>query len=283
MMLALVFVMLFAAPAAGADRPNARERAAAPSPSAARAAAAPQKSVSVRAAAAPRKSTQVRAAAAPQKDMPVRAAAAPQKSQRAAPKIAPAPAKPAQAKKISTRAAYQDPSKSTALGSDYGSCRDAYFACMDQFCANRNEQYRRCTCSARLSEMRGRERNFSAATGMIKDFEDNNLHAVDKSPDEVKAMYSATEGESTIKKDASASAKALSGISDVLSARGGDSEERMGNMTEIWGTTDLVGGANLAELESTALYQAVHAQCAEITADSCGKITTAGMVSAAYG
>ncbi|MDR1071977.1 MAG: hypothetical protein LBL21_05035 [Rickettsiales bacterium] len=156
---------------------------------------------------------------------------------------------------------------------------------MDQFCALRDEQYRRCTCSARLSEMRERERNFSAAGGMMKDFEGNNLNVVGKTAAEVRAMYKASEGEAAAEaaKNESASVKTLSGISDVLANKNTDTAGNMGNMTDIWGTTDLVGGADLASLESTALYNAVHEQCAEMVAASCGRSATFNMVSAAYG
>ncbi|MDR2268946.1 MAG: hypothetical protein LBD94_02065, partial [Rickettsiales bacterium] len=154
---------------------------------------------------------------------------------------------------------------------------------MDQFCALQNEQYRRCTCSARLMEMRERERNFATATGMLKDFEDNNLNVVSKSSSEVKAMYKATEGESAIKKDNSTSVNTLSGISDVLATKNMDSASSMRNMTDIWGTTELVGGTDLSNLESTALYNAVHRQCAEMTSDSCDGAATFNMIVAAYG
>ena len=36
------------------------------------------------------------------------------------------------------------------FGTNYNSCRDAYFSCMDQFCATLNEDYRRCVCSSKL-------------------------------------------------------------------------------------------------------------------------------------
>lgn len=191
---------------------------------------------------------------------------------------------PAKQRVVGVRAAIPvtAPSAET-MGDGYVGCRDAYFACMDQFCALRDEQYRRCTCSSRLAEMRERERNFAAATGMLKDFESNNLNVVDKSPAEVRAMYKASEGEAAMQKDVTSSAKSLSGINDILANKNSDVTDNMGNMTNIWGTTGLVGGADLTSLESTALYAAVHAQCAEMVGEMCGRIATFNMVVSAYG
>ncbi|MDR3208792.1 MAG: hypothetical protein LBT45_03000 [Rickettsiales bacterium] len=118
---------------------------------------------------------------------------------------------------------------------------------------------------------------------MLKDFESNNLNVVGKTAGEVSAMYKASAGEAAMKKDSSASVKTLSGISDVLSNKNTDSASGMSNMTSIWDTTELVGGADLATMESTALYNAVHSQCAEMVAASCGRAATFNMVSAAYG
>ena len=43
---------------------------------------------------------------------------------------------------------------SDSLSIGYNACRDAYFTCMDQFCANANDTYRRCICSSRLDEIK---------------------------------------------------------------------------------------------------------------------------------
>ena len=43
--------------------------------------------------------------------------------------------------------------KTRTFGTNYNSCRDAYFTCMDQFCATQNEDYRRCVCSSKLKDI----------------------------------------------------------------------------------------------------------------------------------
>lgn len=93
-------------------------------------------------------------------------------------------------------AVFDDVSK---IGGGYATCREAYATCMDQFCANANDTYRRCFCSARYDEFRNTEDAISEALNMLAQFENNNLAAVNMSAEEVAAMYSATAGENAIK------------------------------------------------------------------------------------
>ncbi len=162
---------------------------------------------------------------------------------------------------------------------------------MDQFCAKQNESYRRCICSSRLAEIQSRERALGVAADSLQSFHDLNIEVIPKTAAEVKAMLTATEGESiaTTKKDKSAAASQLAGISDVLaktkksalSTQG--TLDIAGDINAIWSTTDLTGGANIADLTGEALYNAVHAQCAAIMESYCSTAATQTMVISAYG
>lgn len=180
---------------------------------------------------------------------------------------------------------------STSFGAGYNACRDAYFTCMDQFCATANDSYRRCACSSKLEEIKSRERALSNAGIQIQDFRDLNIAAITKSAAEVNAMLNATTGESIAAnaRDTSNSAQTLAGISNVLS---GTKKQALstqgtldiaGDINAIWATTDLVGGTNIANLTGEPLYNAVHAQCSELVADQCGSQSTLTMVVSAYG
>ncbi|MBQ8686600.1 MAG: hypothetical protein IJ517_02460 [Alphaproteobacteria bacterium] len=181
--------------------------------------------------------------------------------------------------------------QSNTFGTGYNTCRDAYFTCMDQFCGTANDAYRRCICSTKLSEIQSRERALAQAADQLQDFKNLNLEVINKTSAEVKAMLSASDGEFTqsITKDTSASASQLSGISDVLSK----TKKKLlstqgtldiaGDINSIWATTDLMGGANISNLTGEALYNAVHAQCADLTIDKCPDTTTQTMVVTAYG
>lgn len=181
--------------------------------------------------------------------------------------------------------------QSNTFGTGYNTCRDAYFTCMDQFCGTANDAYRRCICSTKLSEIQSRERALAQAADQLQDFKNLNLEVINKTSAEVKAMLSASDGEFTqsITKDTSASASQLSGISDVLSKTKKKSLSTQGTLdiagdiNSIWATTDLMGGANISNLTGEALYNAVHAQCADLTIDKCPDTTTQTMVVTAYG
>lgn len=177
------------------------------------------------------------------------------------------------------------------FGTGYNTCRDAYFTCMDQFCAKQNESYRRCVCSTRLAEIQSRERALGVAADSLQNFHDLNIEVIPKTAAEVKAMITATAGESiaTTKKDNSAAASQLAGISDVLAKTKKSAMSTQGTLdiagdiNAIWSTTDLTGGANIANLTGEALYNAVHAQCAAIMESYCPTAATQTMVISAYG
>lgn len=180
---------------------------------------------------------------------------------------------------------------SNTFGTGYNTCRDAYFTCMDQFCSTANDAYRRCICSSKLSEIQSREHALAKASDQLSDFHNLNMAVIDKTAAEVNAMTSATAGEFTqsISNDKSAAASQLAGISEVLSKTKNKSLSTQGtldiagNINEIWSTTDLAGGTNIANLTGEALYNAVHAQCSQMVIDKCPDQSTQTMVVSAYG
>lgn len=199
---------------------------------------------------------------------------------------------PTQKNRSSARAGIIPTDVSTnAFGSGYNTCREAYFTCMDQFCATANDTYRRCICSSKLTDIQSRERALAQTSDQLQNFESLNLSVIDKTAQEVGAMISASEGELTasIVKDKSSSTQALQGISDVLSKTKNKSLSTQGTLdiagdiNAIWATSSLVGGTNLANLTGESLYNAVHAQCADLVIDSCPNDSTLKMVTSAYG
>ena len=190
-------------------------------------------------------------------------------------------------------AVFNDISK---IGGGYAKCREAYATCMDQFCANANDKYRRCYCSSRFTDFRDTESALDQAMTLLAQFEDNNLNAVDKTAAEVDAMYSATVGEAAIKRDTSGAQSILNEIGDLLSGKKkANTSEGMGlieldfstSMDDIWGgggssIFDTDRGTNLSELEGVALYNAANKQCLEIISDSCENAATLNMSTSAY-
>lgn len=189
----------------------------------------------------------------------------------------------------------------SAIGSGYAKCREAYATCMDQFCANANDTYRRCVCSAKYDEFRNTESAIDEALTLLAQFEDNNLAAVELSAEEVNAMYSATEGEMAIKSDTSAAASMLAEINDLLAGRKSVettdlSSSSLGllnidftsDLDDIWGGTgtsifDTSTGVDLSSLTGEDLYTQASKQCLEIVADSCENDAVLTMARSAYG
>lgn len=191
---------------------------------------------------------------------------------------------------ITSRAA-ATPISTQTFDSGYNACHDAYFTCMDQFCANQNDDYRRCVCSSRLSEIQSRERALDETGDSLQSFKNLNIDAITKSGAEVKAMLTETQGEKVAANtnDTSDAAKTLTGISSILSK----TKNRVlstsgtldigGNINEIWSTTELTSGANLANLTGEQLYNAVHSQCVDFVATQCPSKSILNMVVSAYG
>ena len=178
--------------------------------------------------------------------------------------------------------------KNQTFGESYNSCRDAYFTCMDQFCALQNETYRRCVCSSKLQSIKKQEQTLAQTSDSLKNFEDLNIDTITKSASEVQSMLHESEGELGIKKDTSNSANTLKNISAVLNETKSQSLSTQGTLDiagdikSIWKTTDLIGGSDIANLTGEALYNAVHTQCYELVLPNCNE-TDLKMISSAYG
>ncbi|HIU65302.1 MAG TPA: hypothetical protein IAC63_01530 [Candidatus Enterousia avicola] len=175
------------------------------------------------------------------------------------------------------------------FGTGYNTCRNAYFTCMDQFCATANDSYRRCVCSSRLTDVQERERALSQTSDQLQDFKNLNIEVIPKTAEEVNAMLSASEGELAITTDSSASAQQLEGIREVLASSKNQALSTLGTLdiagdiNQIWATTDLASGQNIANLTGEALYNAVHSQCVDLVAEQCPSSSTLSMVVSAYG
>lgn len=201
-------------------------------------------------------------------------------------------------------AVFNDISK---IGGGYSQCRDSYATCMDQFCANANDTFRRCYCSQKFSEFQETEAMFEEVKGLLQSFEDNDLNAVDKTAAEVNAMYTATVGEAAIKKDVSGAAEKLSSIADLLSGKKKPGQQEQQNkstgldisslstgftidMNDLWGgsSNSLFGGAeetnapNMAEMSGKQLYNEANRQCVEITKESCSSTAIFNMATSSY-
>ena len=202
-------------------------------------------------------------------------------------------------------AVFNDISK---IGGGYSQCRDAYATCMDQFCANANDTFRRCYCSDKYTQFQETEATFEEIKSLLQSFEDNDLNAVDKTAAEVTAMYVATVGEKAIKKDVSAASEKLSSITDLLSGKKKISQPQKQSekktldfsslttgftfdMEDIWGggsfdsmfdTGSKRGGVDMTEMSGKTLYNESNKQCLEIVGDTCSSNAVLNMATSSY-
>jgi len=163
----------------------------------------------------------------------------------------------------------------TRTGAAYEKCKNAYFTCMDQFCAVKNESYKRCSCSDKVFDMAEQRRVLESAAEKINDM-NASYAAVGLTPEQATAMKNATEGELAMGKDNSASKKILSAIMNSISGEGetkiaGNAMEKLNSVS--FGDTSLFAfetdGQTMASYDGSTLYTAVYGQCRNIVRDSC--------------
>ena len=164
----------------------------------------------------------------------------------------------------------------TRTGAEYELCKNAYFACMDQFCQLKNDEYRRCSCSDRISSLQSERDNLQQAAEQLTAFNEN-LDIVGKTAAQAAAMNTASDGELALSKDNSASKALLTAI--MNSIRGTDSRVENSKLSDLnsvdlsfdtansFGTSDV--GQTIAAYNGQALYSAVYPQCRTAVRPSC--------------
>ncbi|MFQ6777868.1 MAG: hypothetical protein ACLRFI_01035, partial [Alphaproteobacteria bacterium] len=118
-----------------------------------------------------------------------------------------------------SRAATVD-TNNVRTGEIYEKCKSAFFTCMDQFCELKNDNYRRCSCSDRVTSLRKAQDILQQAGDNLNSFTEN-LNIVGMTKEQAIAINTESEGESALIQDKSASKALLEAI--MNSIRGTDS------------------------------------------------------------
>jgi hypothetical protein len=163
---------------------------------------------------------------------------------------------------------------STKTGAAYEKCKNAYYACMDQFCAQKNEKYRRCSCSDKIYELDEQQKLLESAAEKINEF-NSGLDAVGLTAKQAAAMRNATEGETAMGDDKSASKRLLAAIMNSISGAGetkvaGGSLEKLNSVSfnqDAFGAND--NGQLIASYNGEALYKSIYGQCRNVVRSSC--------------
>jgi hypothetical protein len=159
---------------------------------------------------------------------------------------------------------------------DYSKCKTVYFECMDEFCANKDTNLRRCACSSRIHEFDNIKKQLSDAEDKMLDF-NQRLLTVSLDKEDAAAINIASEGEIAYdKKDQTESEKLLQKITNTLNNSG---DSRLNNnlsaisltldMDTAWDSVDSLSGVATTAKSGLDLYNAAQPVCIEMAQEVC--------------
>ena len=181
---------------------------------------------------------------------------------------------------VSARATTTDTTTATSMsetrtGAAYNQCKTAYFQCMDQFCALKNDEYRRCSCSSRIDEMIDIRKNINDTNAKLSEFTEN-LDVVGMTAAQATAMHTASDGENALTRDVSASKALLTAIMNSIRGEDATVAGKMSDLNSInlsFDTTNVFGLNDTGQLVATyngiELYNAVYPSCRNAVQDDC--------------
>ncbi|MCR5194329.1 MAG: hypothetical protein K6B71_02250 [Alphaproteobacteria bacterium] len=167
-----------------------------------------------------------------------------------------------------------------AIMANYSHCREVYTQCMDEFCANKDAQLKRCACSSRVNEFDGVKKQLAKVEDKMLDF-NQRLLTVNMDAEDVEAMMTATEGENAFyeTEDKTKSKKMLDEISKKLNKAFDSDEGSLGmgaislslDTDSIFDSVDSFMGSETTTKTGTALYAAARPVCREMALEICSE------------
>ncbi len=163
------------------------------------------------------------------------------------------------------------------MNRDFSKCKTVFFDCMDEFCANKDSQLRRCACSSRINEFDNTKKNLDMVEDKLLDFSER-LLTVNLDKEDAIAMNQATEGEIAFSQaDKSASKKMLDEIAKKLNTSFDDSnfDQNLNaislslNADAAFDSIDSFAGASTTTKSGTELYTAALPVCREMALEIC--------------
>lgn len=181
-----------------------------------------------------------------------------------------------------TRSAGPAPTTSTTdrtsmLNRDFSKCRDVFYSCMDEFCANKDTQLKRCACSSRINEFDRTKKSLATAEDKLLDFSQR-LLTVNLDKEDALAINQETAGEKAFAaEDRSQSKKILDEIAKKLNTSFNDSnfDQELNaislslNIDAAFDNVDSLAGASTTTKTGTALYSAALPVCREMALEVC--------------
>ncbi len=179
--------------------------------------------------------------------------------------------------RISRAAAMGAMTADEIMSRDFSKCKTVYHECMDEFCANKDTQLKRCACSARVNEFSGYQAQLDLVEDKLLDF-NQRLLTVNMDAEDAAVLGTATEGELAFNaEDKSESKKALDAIAKKLNDAFGDTELSAGlgaislslNTDAAFDSIDSLAGVDTTTKTGVALYNAALPICEEMAAEVC--------------
>ena len=164
------------------------------------------------------------------------------------------------------------------LSRNYSKCKTVFFDCMDEFCANKDTQLKRCACSSRINEFDSIKKQLDAAEDKMLDF-NQRLLTVNMDKEDAAALNVATEGETAFlsTKDNTKSKQTLDAIKKKLNTSFDTSTFNTDLNVLSWSldvdaafdNVDSLMGASTTSKSGTALYSAALPVCRQMAAEVC--------------
>ena len=163
----------------------------------------------------------------------------------------------------------------TRTGATYNQCKSAYFQCMDQFCALKNDEYRRCSCSSRINELSATRKSLDETNAKLSEFTEN-LDMVGMTAAQATAVHTASDGENALTRDVSASKALLTAIMNSIRGEDATVGGKWSDLNSInlsFDTTNMFGLNDTAQVVASYngvdLYNAVYPSCRTVVASDC--------------
>lgn len=165
------------------------------------------------------------------------------------------------------------------MNRDYTKCREVYYSCMDEFCANKDSQLKRCACSSRINEFDDVKTQLNEVEEKLLDF-NQRLLTVNMDKEDAEALFEATEGELAFQQeDTSDSKKLLDEIAKKLNTTFDDSNFNQNlspislslNVDAAFDSVDSLLGASTTTKSGTELYRAALPVCREMALEVCSQ------------
>ena len=166
--------------------------------------------------------------------------------------------------------------RESVMQRDFGKCRSVFFECMDEFCANKDAQLKRCACSSRNTEFVATQKSLDKVEDKLLDFSQH-LLKVNMDPADAAVINQETEGEKAYNetKDKTASKKALDEIAKKLNTSFDSAENNMSalswtlNVDAAFDSVDSLSGTSTTAKNGLGLRNAALPICREVAAEVC--------------